>query len=34
MKNEDVRINALTGHVIVKGHYPGQVKEFLEARGM
>ncbi|KAF2129880.1 Img2-domain-containing protein [Dothidotthia symphoricarpi CBS 119687] len=33
-KNEDVRINALTGHVIVKGHCTGQVKQFLLARGM
>lgn len=33
-KNEDVKINALTGHVIVKGHCTAQVKEFLEARGM
>lgn len=33
-KDEDVKINALTGHVIVKGHHTGQIAEFLKARGM
>jgi large subunit ribosomal protein L49 len=32
-KNEDVKINALTQHVIVKGHHSGLVKSFLEQRG-
>jgi large subunit ribosomal protein L49 len=33
-KNEEVRINALTQHVIVKGHHVPQITEFLKARGM
>jgi large subunit ribosomal protein L49 len=33
-KNEDVKINSLTGHVIIKGHHSAQIKTFLEARGM
>jgi large subunit ribosomal protein L49 len=33
-KNEDVKINSLTQHVIVKGHHVPQVTEFLRARGM
>ncbi|KAF2023887.1 Img2-domain-containing protein [Setomelanomma holmii] len=33
-KNEDVKINALTGHVIVKGHCKPEVQRFLEGRGM
>jgi len=33
-KNEDVKINSLTEHVIVKGHHKTQVQTFLEARGM
>jgi large subunit ribosomal protein L49 len=33
-KNEDVKINPVTQHVIVKGHYPKEIAEFLRARGM
>ncbi|CAO2656437.1 Nn.00g052400.m01.CDS01 [Neocucurbitaria sp. VM-36] len=33
-KNEDVTINSLTGHVVVKGHHTSEVAEFLKARGM
>lgn len=33
-KDEDVKINSLTGHVIVKGHCSVKVAEFLTARGM
>lgn len=33
-KDEDVKINSLTAHVIVKGHYAPSVTEFLKARGM
>ncbi|KAH7401370.1 mitochondrial large subunit ribosomal protein-domain-containing protein [Pyrenochaeta sp. MPI-SDFR-AT-0127] len=33
-KNEDVKINSLTGHVIVKGHHTSEIAEFLKARGM
>jgi large subunit ribosomal protein L49 len=33
-KNEDVKINSLTEHVVVKGHHTQQIKDFLEARGM
>ncbi|KAH7085934.1 mitochondrial large subunit ribosomal protein-domain-containing protein [Paraphoma chrysanthemicola] len=33
-KNEDVKINDLTKHVIVKGHCKPEVQRFLEARGM
>lgn len=33
-KNEDVKINTLTGHVIVKGHHNVEIAEFLKARGM
>ncbi|KAK7180669.1 hypothetical protein DPSP01_011261 [Paraphaeosphaeria sporulosa] len=33
-KNEDVKINSLTSHVIVKGHHVPQITEFLKARGM
>lgn len=33
-KNEDVKINPVTQHVVVKGHYPKQIAEFLRARGM
>ena len=33
-KNEDVKVNSLTGHVIVKGHHTAHIKRFLEARGM
>ncbi|KAF2444333.1 hypothetical protein P171DRAFT_521681 [Karstenula rhodostoma CBS 690.94] len=33
-KNEDVKINSLTQHVIVKGHHVPQITEFLRARGM
>jgi large subunit ribosomal protein L49 len=32
-KNEDVKINPLTQHVVVKGHHSGLVKSFLEQRG-
>ena len=32
-KNEDVKINSLTSHVIVKGHHTSQIAEFLQARG-
>jgi large subunit ribosomal protein L49 len=33
-KSEDVKINSLTSHVIVKGHCTGEVASFLKARGM
>lgn len=33
-KNEDVRINSLTGHVVIKGHHTSEVTDFLKARGM
>ncbi|KAF1844073.1 uncharacterized protein K460DRAFT_408380 [Cucurbitaria berberidis CBS 394.84] len=33
-KNEEVTINSLTGHVIVKGHHTSEIAEFLKARGM
>lgn len=33
-KNEDVKINSLTQHVIVKGHHKPQITDFLVARGM
>lgn len=33
-KNEDVKINSLTQHVIVKGHHKSEVQKFLETRGM
>ncbi|KAF2242003.1 Img2-domain-containing protein [Trematosphaeria pertusa] len=33
-KNEEVKINSLTQHVIVKGHHVPEVTEFLKARGM
>ncbi|KAL1602838.1 54S ribosomal protein img2, mitochondrial [Paraconiothyrium brasiliense] len=33
-KNEDVKINSLTQHVIVKGHHVPQITEYLKARGM
>ncbi|KAF1946682.1 hypothetical protein EJ02DRAFT_366846 [Clathrospora elynae] len=33
-KNEDVKINALTQHVVVKGHHTAQIADFLKARGM
>ena len=33
-KNEDVKINTLTQHVLVKGHVKGEIMNFLEARGM
>ncbi|KAL1800222.1 mitochondrial 54S ribosomal protein mL49 [Alternaria dauci] len=33
-KNEDVKINSVTQHVIVKGHHSGEIAEFLKARGM
>jgi large subunit ribosomal protein L49 len=32
--DEEVTINSLTGHVVVKGHHQEKVKEFLEQRGM
>jgi large subunit ribosomal protein L49 len=32
--DEEVTINSLTGHVVVKGHCQEKVKEFLEQRGM
>ncbi|USP73129.1 54S ribosomal protein img2, mitochondrial [Curvularia clavata] len=32
-KNEDVTINSLTRHVIVKGHHTGEIADFLKARG-
>jgi large subunit ribosomal protein L49 len=32
-KNEDVKINPLTQHVVVKGHHSGLIKGFLEQRG-
>lgn len=34
VKEEDVKINQLTRHVIVKGHYVPQVMAFLTSRGM
>lgn len=33
-KEEDVTINQLTQHVIIKGHHVEEVKAFLAARGM
>ncbi|KAJ4312687.1 54S ribosomal protein img2, mitochondrial [Neodidymelliopsis sp. IMI 364377] len=33
-RDEEVRLNDLTGHVVVKGHCTARVKEFLQARGM
>ncbi|KAF1956649.1 hypothetical protein CC80DRAFT_548144 [Byssothecium circinans] len=33
-KNEEVKINSLTSHVIVKGHHVPEVTDFLKARGM
>ncbi|KAH6872618.1 hypothetical protein J4E91_001000 [Alternaria rosae] len=33
-KNEDVKINSVTQHVIVKGHHPAEIATFLKARGM
>lgn len=33
-KEQDVTVNTLTGHVIVKGHDSGRIAEFLTARGM
>jgi large subunit ribosomal protein L49 len=33
-KNEDVKINSLTQHVVVKGHHTGEISKFLTARGM
>ncbi|KAF2685564.1 hypothetical protein K458DRAFT_299527, partial [Lentithecium fluviatile CBS 122367] len=33
-KNEDVKINSLTQHVVIKGHHVPEVTEFLRARGM
>lgn len=33
-KDEDVKINSLTQHVIVKGHHMREVSDFLSARGM
>jgi large subunit ribosomal protein L49 len=33
-KSEDVKVNGLTGHVVVKGHCVAAVKGFLEGRGM
>lgn len=33
-KDEEVKVNALTGHVIVKGHHKNEVEEFLKKRGM
>jgi len=32
-KEEDAKVNTLTQHVIVKGHHPDMVKNFLEQRG-
>ncbi|KAF9701832.1 hypothetical protein EKO04_000827 [Ascochyta lentis] len=33
-KDEDVKVNALTGHVVVKGHHKAEIAEFLQGRGM
>ncbi|KAH7394257.1 mitochondrial large subunit ribosomal protein-domain-containing protein [Phaeosphaeria sp. MPI-PUGE-AT-0046c] len=33
-KNEDVKINTVTGHVVVKGHCKEEVQKFLGGRGM
>lgn len=33
-KNEDVKINSVTQHVVVKGHHTSEIAEFLKARGM
>lgn len=33
-KDEDVKVNTLTGHVVVKGHHTGKIAEFLKGRGM
>ncbi|KAG9192333.1 hypothetical protein G6011_11067 [Alternaria panax] len=33
-KNDDVKINSLTQHVVVKGHHTGEIAQFLKARGM
>jgi large subunit ribosomal protein L49 len=31
---EDVTINSVTGHVVVKGHHKKEIEEFLLGRGM
>jgi large subunit ribosomal protein L49 len=33
-KNEEVKINSVTQHVIVKGHHSSEIATFLKARGM
>ncbi|KAF2869032.1 mitochondrial large subunit ribosomal protein-domain-containing protein [Massariosphaeria phaeospora] len=33
-KDEDVKVNTLTAHVIVKGHHHVDIAEFLKSRGM
>ncbi|CAI9625904.1 unnamed protein product [Alternaria burnsii] len=33
-KNEDVKINSVTQHVVVKGHHTSEIAQFLKARGM
>jgi large subunit ribosomal protein L49 len=33
-KNEEVKINSVTQHVIVKGHHSSEIVTFLKARGM
>jgi large subunit ribosomal protein L49 len=33
-KNEEVKINSVTQHVVVKGHHVSEIAEFLKARGM
>jgi large subunit ribosomal protein L49 len=33
-KNEDVKINSVTQHVVVKGHHTSEIAQFLQARGM
>ncbi|KAF2738296.1 hypothetical protein EJ04DRAFT_486620 [Polyplosphaeria fusca] len=33
-KNDEVKVNTLTQHVVVKGHHVPEVTQFLRARGM
>ncbi|KZM25018.1 uncharacterized protein EKO05_0009475 [Ascochyta rabiei] len=33
-KEDHVKVNSLTGHVVVKGHHTSSIAEFLKARGM
>ncbi|KAF2789744.1 hypothetical protein K505DRAFT_252641 [Melanomma pulvis-pyrius CBS 109.77] len=33
-QNDEVKINSLTSHVIVKGHHVAEITDFLKARGL